>query len=75
LPNPHGGLIVKIVYDNDIDVQIRPEIKSVIKKTVKKPCECECDEIYVSLQDNKRIDVKCYDCGRSYFEIEIEIDN
>lgn len=65
---------MKIIYDNDISAIIRPDIKSVIKNAVKAPCPCGCDEIYVSVQEDKRVDVKCYDCGRSYFELEIQVD-
>lgn len=65
---------MKIVYEDDISPAIRPDIKSVIKKTIKNPCSCGCDEVYVCVQEDKRVDVKCYDCGHSYFELEIEVE-
>ena len=70
----HGGIAVKIIYDNDISAVIRPDIKKVIKQAIKNQCPCGCDEIYVSVQEDKRIDVKCYDCGQSYLELEIQVD-
>jgi len=65
---------VKIEYDPDINASIRPDIAAMIKENVTEPCECGCDEIYVSLQSENMIDVKCYDCGKSFFELEIEIE-
>jgi hypothetical protein len=65
---------VKIVYDPDIPATLYSSIKKVIKESIKVPCSCKCDEIYVSLQDENRIDVKCYDCGTSFFELEVEVN-
>ncbi len=65
---------MKIEYDPDIPAAIRPSLAQVIKESIEAPCSCGCDEIYVSLQDENMIDVKCYDCGTSYFELELEID-
>jgi len=66
---------VKIEYDPDIPPNVRPSIKEIIKESVVAPCaSCGCDEIYVSLSSEKTIDVKCYDCGTSFFELEVEID-
>jgi len=65
---------VKIVYDPDIPVAVRSSIRQVIKESVVGPCSCGCDEIYVSLHSENNIDVKCYDCGASFFELEVEID-
>lgn len=65
---------MKIVFDSDIPVQVRESIADVIRESVTKPCAaCGCDEIYVSLQAENSIDVKCYDCGTSFFELEVEI--
>lgn len=64
---------MKIEYDSDIPASIHPSIEEVIKESVKSACQCGCDEIYVSLQQENRIDVKCYDCGTSFFELEMEI--
>lgn len=65
---------MKIVYDTDIATTLYPSIKKVIKESIKNPCSCGCDEIYVSLQEENRIDVKCYDCGTSFFELEVEVN-
>ncbi len=65
---------MKIEYDPDIPAAIRPQVARIIKESVEGPCSCGCDEIYVSLQDQNIIDVKCYDCGTSFFELEVEID-
>ncbi len=64
--------ILKIVFDEDITKDVRPSIKEVIEESITEPCECGCSEIYVSLQAPGNIDVKCYDCGTSFFELEIE---
>ena len=65
---------MKITFDPDIPADIRPQIEELIKDSVEDKCECGSDEIYVSIIDNKLIDVKCYDCGSSYFEVEIDIE-
>jgi hypothetical protein len=66
---------VKIIFDSDIPVEIQPQIEQVIRDSVEGKCECGCDEIYISLTREDRIDVKCYDCGTSFFELEIEIED
>ncbi|MDA8162420.1 MAG: hypothetical protein M0022_05880 [Desulfobacteraceae bacterium] len=63
---------MKIEYDPDIPMAARPSIKEIIKESISAPCSCGCDEIYVSLSSANTIDVKCYDCGTSFFELEIE---
>jgi hypothetical protein len=65
---------VKIEYDPDIPIAVRPSIKEEIKKEIIGPCACGCDEVYVSLGPKNIIDVKCYDCGTSFFELEIEVE-
>lgn len=65
---------MKIDYDPDIPVTVRPSIKQLIKESNIASCPCGCDEIYVSLQSESNIDVKCYDCGSSFFELEMEVD-
>ncbi len=65
---------MKIEYDSDIPASLRPQIAQVIKESEISSCECGCDEIYVSLQSESMIDVKCYDCGNSFFELEMEVD-
>jgi hypothetical protein len=69
-----GGYKVKIVYDPDIPATLYSSIKKVIKESIVAPCSCRCDEIYVSLQEENKIDVKCYDCGTSFFELEVEVN-
>ena len=65
---------MKIFFDPDIPADIHEEIKKVIEEQVEGPCTaCGCDEIYVSLLGNT-LDVKCYDCGESFFEMELEIE-
>jgi len=66
---------VKIEYDKDIPNALRHSIKQEIKQSGIKECDCGCDEIYVTLIETDRIDVKCYDCGKSYFELAIEKDD
>jgi len=66
---------VKIVYDPDIPPSIRPSIQHEIKNSVHNQCECGCDEIYVYFSSKDIIDVKCYDCGHSFFELKLEIDD
>ncbi len=63
---------VKIIFDPDIPVNLKPYIKQAIEEAIEEPCECGCDEVYASMQSENNIDVKCYDCGTSYFELEIE---
>jgi len=65
---------VNIVYDSDLSDELKPSVEEVIKESITEPCSCGCDEIYVSIQDGNKIDVKCYDCGTSYFELEVEIE-
>ncbi|MGB9712509.1 MAG: hypothetical protein ACP5J5_01045 [Dissulfurimicrobium sp.] len=65
---------MKIEYDPDIPIAARPSIDQIINESVAGPCECGCDEIYVSLGSKNIIDVKCYDCGKSFFELEIEVE-
>jgi hypothetical protein len=64
---------VKIIFDPDIPAEAQQEIKEIIKESVTKKCECGCDEVYVCI-DNNTIDVKCYECGASFFELEIEAE-
>jgi len=65
---------VKIFFDPDIPAEIQEDIKKIIEEQIEGPCPaCGCDEIYVSRMDNT-LDVKCYDCGESFFELEIEAE-
>jgi hypothetical protein len=65
---------VKIIFDSDIPQEAQLEIKEIINESLSEKCKCGCDEIYVSLIDESTIDVKCYDCGASFFELEIEAE-
>ena len=65
---------MKITYDPDLPMSYCPLVKQEIQGADMSPCECGSDEIYVSLVDSTTIDVKCYDCGNSFFELEIEIE-
>lgn len=65
---------MKIFFDPDIPAEIHDQIKQIVEEQVQGPCSaCGCDEIYVSLLNNV-LDVKCYDCGESFFEMEIETE-
>ncbi len=70
-----GGLRLKITYDPDLPMSYRPLIHQEIRNSDIEECECGSDEIYVSLVNENTIDVKCYDCGKSFFELEIEIED
>ncbi len=66
---------MKIFFDPDIPAEVHDQIKEIIKQQITDGrCKsCGCKEIYVSLIDNT-LDVKCYDCGESFFEMEIEAE-
>ncbi|WP_456434073.1 hypothetical protein [Thermosulfuriphilus sp.] len=64
---------MKIFFDPDIPESIRDEIAALIKEQITSSCKCGCDEIYVSMTDNI-LDVKCYDCGESFFEVALEAE-
>jgi len=65
---------VKIFFDPDIPAELQEEIKNIVTEQIQGPCPaCGCEEIYVSLLDNT-LDVKCYDCGESFFEMELEVE-
>ncbi len=65
---------MKITFDQDIPEDVRPQIEEVIKETIEGKCSCGSDEVYVAVTDGNTIDVKCYDCGESFFELEVEIE-
>jgi len=64
---------VKITFDPDIPTDIQPQIEQLVKESVDGKCSCGSDEIYVSIIDDQFLDIKCYDCGTSFFEVEIDI--
>lgn len=63
---------MKVVFDPDIPEDIKEEILQTLEEEqIKAPCkECGSETIYVALIDNT-LDVKCYECGFSYLEIEL----
>jgi len=65
---------VKITFDKDISKELRPQLEEVIVDAIDGKCSCGSDEIYVAITAGNNIDVKCYDCGESYFELELEIE-
>ncbi len=65
---------MKITFDPDIPVDVQPQLEQLVRDSVHEKCSCGSDEIYVSIIDNKIIDIKCYDCGLSFFEVEIDIE-
>ncbi|NPA49378.1 MAG: hypothetical protein GXO20_05300 [Thermodesulfobacteria bacterium] len=66
---------MKIFFDPDIPAEFQEDIKKIVEEQVQGPCpSCGCDEIYVSLMGNT-LDVKCYDCGESFFELELEVED
>ncbi len=66
---------MKVIFDPDIPAEVQPQIEEVIKDSIQEKCECGCDEIYVSLTSEDMLDVKCYDCGTSFFELEIQLED
>ncbi len=66
---------MKVIFDPDIPEDFKDELSEEIKnleKELQGKCpECGSDTIYVALIDNV-IDIKCYECGYSFMEIELE---
>ncbi|OAQ21038.1 hypothetical protein [Thermosulfurimonas dismutans] len=64
---------MKIIFDPEIPEDLREDIKAAVEEEgLEEKCpECGAKEIYVALL-GKVLDVKCYDCGYSYAEIEME---
>jgi len=64
---------VKVIFDPDIPEDIKEDILSAIKEeNIGEICKfCGADTLYVAQLENI-LDVKCYECGHSYLEIEIE---
>ncbi len=63
---------MKVIFDPDIPEDLREDILEAInEEDIGNACKiCGCDTLYVALLENI-LDVKCYECGHSYLEIEI----
>jgi len=63
---------VKVIFDPDIPEDIKEDILEAIKEeNIGDICKiCGCDTLYVAMLEGM-LDVKCYDCGHSYLEIEL----
>ncbi len=64
---------MKIIFDPDIPEELKEDIKALVEEEVQEEAcpECGCKEIYVALMEGV-LDAKCYDCGHSFAEIEME---
>ncbi|MFN3504973.1 MAG: hypothetical protein ACK4Y7_02020 [Caldimicrobium sp.] len=63
---------MKVIFDPDITEDLKKELLQAIEEEkIEDLCKlCGADTLYVALLD-KTIDVKCYECGFSYLEIEL----
>ena len=63
---------MKVIFDPDIPDDVKEEILEAIKEeNIGDICKvCGSDTLYVAMLEGI-LDVKCYDCGHSYLEIEI----
>lgn len=63
---------MKVIFDPDITEDLKKELLQAIEEEkIGDLCKvCGADTLYVALLD-KTIDVKCYECGFSYLEIEL----
>ena len=64
---------MNVIFDPDIPEEIKEDILEAIKEeNIGEACKiCGCDTLYVALLEGS-LDIKCYECGYSYLEIEIE---
>lgn len=62
---------MKIIFDPDIPDDFKEEIKRAIEEeNIGELCKfCGADTLYVAMLEGV-LDVKCYECGHSYLEIE-----
>ncbi|QJA06132.1 hypothetical protein FVE67_04670 [Thermosulfurimonas marina] len=66
---------MKIIFDPEVTEELKEEIRSLVEEAeIDKKCpECGAQEIYVALL-GRILDVKCYECGHSFLEIEMETE-
>ncbi len=64
---------MKVIFDPDIPEDLKEDILNSIKEeNIGEICKyCGADTLYVA-HLGKILDVKCYECGHSYLEIEME---
>lgn len=64
---------MKVIFDPDISEELKEEILNIIKEeNIEGVCKvCNSNTLYVALI-GKMLDIKCYECGYSYLEVEIE---
>ena len=62
---------MQVIFDPDIPEDLREEILKAIEEEKIELCkECGSNVVYVAKIDNT-LDVKCYECGASFFDIEL----
>jgi len=63
---------MKIIFDPDIPEDLKEDlVKTIEEEKIGEICkQCGADTLYVALINNV-LDVKCYECGYSYLEIEL----
>ncbi len=63
---------VKVIFDPDIPEELKEDIiKAIEEENVGEICKvCGGDILYVALLEGT-LDVKCYECGHSYIELEL----
>lgn len=63
---------MKVIFDPDIPEDLKEDLqKTIEEENIGDACKaCGGDTIYVALIDNI-LDVKCYECGYSFLEIEL----
>ncbi|MCS7200349.1 MAG: hypothetical protein N2327_03170 [Caldimicrobium sp.] len=63
---------MRIIFDPDIPEDIKEDLqRTIIDENIGESCKiCGGDTLYVALIDNL-LDVKCYECGYSFMEIEL----
>lgn len=64
---------MKVIFDPDVPDDIKEDVLNMIKEeNIGETCKiCGADTLYVAYLKNL-LDVKCYECGHSYLEIELE---
>jgi DNA-directed RNA polymerase subunit RPC12/RpoP len=61
---------MQVIFDPDIPEDLKEDILKAIEEEKIELCkECGSNVIYVAMIDNT-LDVKCYECGASFFDIE-----